>query len=251
MEFPDIGEHCSEKTCRQLDFLPVKCDACLLVFCSNHFSYLRHSCNSAHKKDIQVPICPICSVCVPTPLGVSPDTTVAKHIDQFCKSNKTRIFIHKCSGKGCKKKEMMPISCQSCQLNFCIIHRHPMDHDCIPNTARSNNGARSRQSNNQSILAINFKSILGINPKTVRPIFANAVTIPSTSHQSNNQASSSNQLQSTRPRMTEDEALAHALARSMGELDESDDSNSQQCCICIRKKSKSKKNKCFQRCIIS
>lgn len=28
MEFPDLGKHCNEPTCKKLDFLPVKCDAC-------------------------------------------------------------------------------------------------------------------------------------------------------------------------------------------------------------------------------
>lgn len=43
--------------------------------------------------------------------------------------------------------------------------------------------------------------------------------------QSNNQSSSSNHLHTVQGGMTEDEALAHALARSIQELDESHDRN--------------------------
>lgn len=31
MEFPDLGRHCSEESCYQLDFLPFKCDGCKKV----------------------------------------------------------------------------------------------------------------------------------------------------------------------------------------------------------------------------
>lgn len=29
--FPELGQHCNEETCRQLDFLPFKCDGCKKV----------------------------------------------------------------------------------------------------------------------------------------------------------------------------------------------------------------------------
>lgn len=32
--FPDLGKHCSEELCHQLDFLPFKCDACSKVLLS-------------------------------------------------------------------------------------------------------------------------------------------------------------------------------------------------------------------------
>ncbi|KAG8433022.1 hypothetical protein GDO86_013179 [Hymenochirus boettgeri] len=90
MELPDLGKHCSEPTCRQLDFLPMKCDACDELFCKNHITYDQHTCPSAYKK----------------------------------------IFKSRCLKPGCKKKELMEITCDHCQNNFCISHRHPLDHDC-------------------------------------------------------------------------------------------------------------------------
>ena len=54
MELPDLGKHCSEKSCRQLDFLPMKCDACSLILCKDHLQYDTHSCAGLYKKNIQV-----------------------------------------------------------------------------------------------------------------------------------------------------------------------------------------------------
>ena len=54
MEFPGIGAHCSVSDCFQLDFLPVKCDACKSKFCNDHFLYDAHSCPLKHTKDAQV-----------------------------------------------------------------------------------------------------------------------------------------------------------------------------------------------------
>lgn len=98
---------------------------------------MKHKCTSAHKKDVQVPACPLCGEPVPTPRGISPDMTVGQHIDQYCKSDKTKIFTNKCTFRGCKKKELIPVQCGQCKLNFCLRHRHTTDHECNPKAARS------------------------------------------------------------------------------------------------------------------
>ena len=54
MEFPELGQHCQVKTCNQLDFLPVKCDACKAKFCNEHWTYDGHECPQKHTKDVQV-----------------------------------------------------------------------------------------------------------------------------------------------------------------------------------------------------
>lgn len=41
-----------------------------------------------------------------------------------------QIFTNKCSKGSCKQKEMMRVTCDQCHLNFCLKHRHPLDHDC-------------------------------------------------------------------------------------------------------------------------
>lgn len=134
MEFPDLGEHCSEKTCKRLDFLPMKCDACQEIFCKDHITYANHKCMSSYKKDIQVPVCPLCNIPIPVKRGEMPDIKVGEHIDRDCKSDpaqrKRKIFTNKCSKGGCKQKEMMRVTCDQCHLNYCLKHRHPLDHDC-------------------------------------------------------------------------------------------------------------------------
>uniref|UniRef100_A0A8C3LQ62 Zinc finger AN1-type containing 2A n=1 Tax=Chrysolophus pictus TaxID=9089 RepID=A0A8C3LQ62_CHRPC len=132
MELPWLGRHCSERTCRQLDFLPLKCDACGEVFCKDHIRYEEHSCSSAYKKNVQVPVCPLCNAPVPVQKGEVPDIVVGAHMDKDCKYNPTqqKIFTNKCLKPGCKRKEMMKVVCEQCGGNFCIKHRHPLDHDC-------------------------------------------------------------------------------------------------------------------------
>ncbi|CAG12231.1 unnamed protein product [Tetraodon nigroviridis] len=136
MEFPDLGEHCSEKTCKRLDFLPMRCDACQEIFCKDHITYANHKCMSSYKKDIQVPVCPLCNIPIPIKRGEMPDIKVGEHIDRDCRSDpaqrKRKIFTNKCSKGGCKQKEMMRVTCDQCHLNFCLKHRHPLDHDCRP-----------------------------------------------------------------------------------------------------------------------
>nr|XP_020026418.1 AN1-type zinc finger protein 2B isoform X2 [Castor canadensis] len=134
MEFPDLGAHCSEPSCQRLDFLPLKCDACSGIFCADHVTYAQHHCGSAYQKDIQVPVCPLCNVPVPVARGEPPDRAVGEHIDRDCRSDpaqqKRKIFTNKCERSGCRQREMMRLTCDRCGRNFCIKHRHPLDHDC-------------------------------------------------------------------------------------------------------------------------
>ncbi|XP_059783403.1 AN1-type zinc finger protein 2B isoform X1 [Balaenoptera ricei] len=134
MEFPDLGAHCSEPSCQRLDFLPLKCDACSGIFCADHVAYAQHHCGSAYEKDIQVPVCPLCNVPVPVARGEPPDRAVGEHIDGDCRSDpaqqKRKIFTNKCERSGCRQREMMKLTCDRCGRNFCIKHRHPLDHDC-------------------------------------------------------------------------------------------------------------------------
>lgn len=41
-----------------------------------------------------------------------------------------QIFTNKCLKPGCKQKEMMKVICDQCHKNYCLKHRHPLDHDC-------------------------------------------------------------------------------------------------------------------------
>ncbi|KAI0221956.1 AN1-type zinc finger protein 2B [Lamellibrachia satsuma] len=134
MEFPDLGEHCSIPTCKQLDFLPVKCDACHKIFCHEHYQYAKHDCTESYAKDNQIPVCPLCNTPIPVKKGESPDVRVGQHIDNDCQSDpakeKRKIYTNRCALKGCKQKELIPFKCDRCHQNYCLRHRLEADHTC-------------------------------------------------------------------------------------------------------------------------
>jgi len=70
------------------------CDACSRLFCKDHLLYDDHACSGKYKKDIQVPVCPLCSSPVPIARGAVPDLAVSAHIDQGCptKNKKEKVF---------------------------------------------------------------------------------------------------------------------------------------------------------------
>uniref|UniRef100_G1NHZ9 AN1-type domain-containing protein n=1 Tax=Meleagris gallopavo TaxID=9103 RepID=G1NHZ9_MELGA len=85
-------------------------------------------------QDVQVPVCPLCNTPVPVRRGEMPDVVVGEHIDRDCRSDpaqrQRKIFTNKCLKPGCKQKEMMKVICEQCHKNYCLKHRHPLDHDC-------------------------------------------------------------------------------------------------------------------------
>ncbi|KAK3914560.1 AN1-type zinc finger protein 2B [Frankliniella fusca] len=202
MEFPGLGQHCSEPTCKQLDFLPVKCDACQKIFCHSHMSYLQHACSSAHKRDVQVPVCPLCNKPVPAKRGEQPDIAVGAHIDNNCESdtaqNRRKVFSNRCSAKSCKNKEMIPVHCSECLLNFCLKHRHPVDHQCGGKSAGLRRKAADAALARQSLTPSAMKGKSKTQPPT-------------------NQRLDRKTLADVQGNLSEDEALARALAASMQE----------------------------------
>ena len=123
MELPHIGDQCSEKACRQLDFLPVKCDGCKKSFCGQHWTYEGHSCPSPRLKDVQVPVCPMCDKPVPSKPGSPPDEAVSRHLDRDCRVDQKKN--PRCSKVKCKTRELIRLDCDQCNLNYCLKHRHP------------------------------------------------------------------------------------------------------------------------------
>jgi len=214
MEFPDLGKHCSESFCRQIDFLPVNCDACQKTFCSDHFTYSKHNCPSAYKKDVQVPVCPLCSAPVPAKRGEIPDVAVSLHIDNDCASDpavkKRKIYTNRCSKKGCKVKELIPVNCNSCHLNHCLTHRHPQDHSC--------GGPAARPASTRAGLAA-LQRMQGSKPNQATSSSARSATQWSSSSNSGRSASSTQsqaaQAASLQGNLSEDEALARALQASL------------------------------------
>jgi len=198
MELPGLGKQCAEASCNQLDFLPLRCDSCENVFCKDHLTYNLHSCPNAYKKDVQVPVCPLCGIPVPVPRGQAPDILVGQHIDSDCKSDpakqRRKIFTNRCNKSGCKRKEIVPVKCAVCLLNFCLKHRHCQDHECKEPTSAGRSASELR---NYSVFN-----------NSSRP---NKVTNTEATSSSRN----TQNLTTIQGTLSEDEALARALAESM------------------------------------
>nr|XP_049601760.1 AN1-type zinc finger protein 2A isoform X3 [Syngnathus scovelli] len=175
------------------------------------------------KQDIQVPVCPLCNIPIPIKRGEMPDIKVGEHIDRDCKSDpaqrKRKIFTNKCSKGGCKQKEMMRVTCDQCHLNYCLKHRHPLDHDCKSDgkplsqaghaafmRAQSSSSASSSPGHSRSVSNGGSAASRGHSSNTSRPIptsvSAHNVVQPSVSFQAG---------------MTEEQALQRALEMSLAE----------------------------------
>ena len=114
----------------------MKCDACSSIFCKDHIKYDEHQCSSSYRKNIQIPICPLCNQAVPYEYrDQSPDRVVSAHIDRDCRSDPARakrqkVYSNKCSVSSCKQREAIQVNCEKCLKTFCLRHRFPDDHRC-------------------------------------------------------------------------------------------------------------------------
>ncbi|XP_065058953.1 AN1-type zinc finger protein 2A-like [Rhopilema esculentum] len=229
MEFPELGKHCSLENCKQLDFLPVDCDLCKKVFCKDHVGYEQHACTEKYQKDRRVPVCPLCNQPVSIKPGEIPDRRVNDHIESDCKSDlalaKRKTYTNKCSVKGCKQRELVPVTCATCRKNFCLRHRHENDHECIDLTATSSKGvmkSSAAQAAGQAAAA-RFESY-NTSRRKQAPMRSTASATSNTSNsnkqlrnQSSSQGHSQTTIQNHQGGMTEDEALAFALQASLAD----------------------------------
>merc|ERR1712170_327279 len=218
----------------------MKCDACGQIFCKDHLHYDDHNCSSSYKKNIQVPVCPLCNQPIPVSRDQVPDIAVSAHIENNCQiRKKEKVFSNRCNKPKCKKKELVPLICDTCKLNFCLTHRHPADHDCQgPKISeRAGAAAVSRvsagpggQSKISQFFSGPFRQAATAGP--ARPAATSArQAAGSSSHQLSHAAAAAinrQQGRGTTPGrpvvaraanggMSEDEALAAALAASLGD----------------------------------
>jgi len=208
MEFPDLGQQCSVQACQMLDFLPMKCDACESIYCKDHFAYSSHSCEKSYLKDVQVPVCPLCSLPIPVKRGQLPDIQVGQHIDNDCQDSRAQkkrstVFTNRCTLKGCKQKELIPVLCSDCKLNFCLKHRHPSDHKCDPRAARIPKSLQTGQIDKQ----------VTPKPGTFASFFRSSSNSGAAARRLPTQANVSE----VHGNLTEDEALARALQESLNQ----------------------------------
>lgn len=108
----------------------------LFVFSKDHIRYDEHQCRSSYRKNVQIPICPLCNQAVPFEYrDQSPDRVVSAHIDRDCQSdparqNRSKVYSNKCSVRSCKQREAIQVKCDQCARTFCLRHRFPDDHQC-------------------------------------------------------------------------------------------------------------------------
>eukprot|EP00051_Salpingoeca_urceolata_P008533 m.106827 g.106827 ORF g.106827 m.106827 type:complete len:271 (-) comp15804_c0_seq1:136-948(-) len=100
MELPHLGAQCSMPSCKQLDFLPVKCSACQKSFCAKHGSRTSHGCSASS------------TVRAPTDAGVVNPTP--------CEDG--------CCAPDCSQPAAT--TCIKCNIRVCVSHRHPPAHAC-------------------------------------------------------------------------------------------------------------------------
>uniref|UniRef100_A0A7N0TN64 AN1-type domain-containing protein n=1 Tax=Kalanchoe fedtschenkoi TaxID=63787 RepID=A0A7N0TN64_KALFE len=131
--FPELGRHCQRPDCRQLDFLPFKCHACLKVFCLEHRVQESHNCPKAGHDSRKVVVCDVCSTSIETTGRAGQDEK--EILTQHARSGKCDPKLKKkptCGVRRCK--EILTFSncstCKTCQMKVCLKHRFPADHAC-------------------------------------------------------------------------------------------------------------------------
>ncbi|KAL2523380.1 Zinc finger AN1 domain-containing stress-associated protein 12 [Forsythia ovata] len=139
--FPDLGRHCQNPDCHQLDFLPFTCNACSKVFCLEHRSYKSHDCPKSDVNSRKVVVCEICSASIETTGhdGEDEKKILERHEkSRDCDPKKKKKPA--CPVRRCK--EVLTFSntatCKICQIKVCLKHRFPADHGCKPSMLDNN-----------------------------------------------------------------------------------------------------------------
>lgn len=118
----EFGVQCSLEACKQLDFLPFTCTACLKIHCKDHRFPDSHKCQRWSEVDKTLMVCQECNQIL------IQEDLLKEHLDSNCTVG---IYVHQkteCEFRNCKNKTF--IDCKCCLGSYCIVHRHLQDHDC-------------------------------------------------------------------------------------------------------------------------
>ncbi len=130
-EFTDLGARCAFEGCGQADFLPFNCPACARVYCLEHRSYAAHGC-------------------------IDPNTTASTGTSKA--SRREADLATKTACSLCGTLHDVVVTCEDCNLIFCLPHRSPLDHACKPvissgGSAAGGRGASASSSSSSSSAA--------------------------------------------------------------------------------------------------
>ncbi|KAK2739291.1 hypothetical protein FQN57_006626 [Myotisia sp. PD_48] len=114
-----IGKHCQFEFCRQLDFLPFRCESCKGTFC------LDHRTETTHK-------CPRAGAWAAARRAQSEATT---NTSASLLSGKPTVYNSaQCSHPSCKKlihtMTSAGVHCNKCRREYCLSHRLEEEHSC-------------------------------------------------------------------------------------------------------------------------
>ncbi|KAF2725992.1 hypothetical protein K431DRAFT_280714 [Polychaeton citri CBS 116435] len=111
-----IGARCQMPFCRQLDFLPFKCESCKGQFCLDHRTESAHTCSQAGAWARRR-----AEANGASPSRSSPKPSILTH-EQQCASSSCKTLIHTALVTG--------VHCDRCRREYCLKHRFQQDHDC-------------------------------------------------------------------------------------------------------------------------
>ncbi|KAI9337935.1 hypothetical protein BDR26DRAFT_863321 [Obelidium mucronatum] len=147
MELPTVGKHCACEGCNTLDFLPFKCPNCALTFCRDH--RLHHNCANSVDRIVSIE-------------------------DLYNPNAKSEKIP--CSLEGCLTIEKIVSLCAGCGKQYCLAHRHGVDHNCV-DIARQAASAQEKKTGIQNLVnsklglpltaTTSKKEVLGIPKKKV------------------------------------------------------------------------------------
>ncbi|KAK0266285.1 hypothetical protein LTS09_000236 [Friedmanniomyces endolithicus] len=130
-----IGSHCQMPFCRQLDFLPFRCESCKGNFCLDHRTESSHTCPKAGE-------------------WARRRTQQATTSSAYTPPSRPNILTHdqQCASPTCKTLITTPlvtgVHCDKCRREYCLKHRFAYDHDCAnltPLGARAKQGPTQRE----------------------------------------------------------------------------------------------------------
>ncbi|CAE8627956.1 unnamed protein product [Polarella glacialis] len=133
----DQGSHCALAECRQLDFLPFRCECCGSSYCLDHFRCEAHRCPKAAGRDNRVLVCPFCQKAVALLAGQDPNLTWQEHAEGICPCPGGRPAARpkdRCPAPGCREilTPSGSLQCSRCRRRVCLKHRFEDTHDCVP-----------------------------------------------------------------------------------------------------------------------